>query len=520
MKKFGLIVCCLGILIFSGCTRRDRPVSVLDGPFGRIGKKTYTIADLTAFSSMRYYHPVRSMEGRFPGNRSTTTLFIETQVLYPEAQAYRKQVTNGADWKWKELYLAGHFYQVGIIDRNMGASDEEILEFYRRNRTELAAEFGIGEGDTVLDIQARISVVRRLFLDRYPPSAEFAANNSGITRRELESKWFEQTVNDREAFFRDTYYRKRFGKDFPRDNARSELVGSGKLISETELKAVMAWIGKGQTVSENLVVSKMVAWNLFSEEARRIGFTRDESFRKTREQFERFEIVRFYANEVLEKMVEVDFLPNRDFIRYAIADRNRRPTLNIDREELVNFSDSLRTVMHEANIIEYIHQRRARTGVHLMQSDYVDMFIKTPAQLKHEADSLAASQNIERAKRIYSDLNEWFLYSVEGRNAFLELAKLHTDARAYTNAISAYRNFLLYGGEDSEWCRIFFTIGYIYAEHLENYPFAAMNYRWILKNQPDCALATDTEFMYLNLGEPMVEIEELRQMSIRQGREW
>jgi hypothetical protein len=384
----------------------------------------------------------------------------------------------------------------------------------------LSAEFGYGEGgDSVLDIRARVAIVRNLFIAKHPPTAEFVTDNPGLSPIDLETRWFEQAANNREAFFRNILYRKRYGTEFPRSNLRAELVGPGKLISENDLGIVMSWIGSDQTVLEDLVAAKMVSWILFSEEARRSGYARTEGFRKTREQFERFEIVRYFVNEILEKRVNNDFSPNRDFVRFAIADRNRRASLEIEREDIDRFSDSLRTVMHEAKIIEYIHQKRARANVQLLQSDYVDMFDRTPAQLMQEADSLAANQNTERARRIYRDLSEWFLYSPEGKNAFLEAAKLQTDARAYREAIDSYRNFLLYGGNEAEWCRIFFTLGYIYAEHLGNLPFAAMNYRWVLQSQPDCVLASDTEFLYLNLGEPMVDVEELRQMSIRQGRE-
>jgi tetratricopeptide (TPR) repeat protein len=361
--------------------------------------------------------------------------------------------------------------------------------------------------------------MKTLFIDKYPPTAEFKANNQGLSKNEIETMWFEQTANDRESFFRDAFYKKKFGADFPRDNTKAELVGSGRLISETELKIVMSWIGKGQVVPENLVVAKMISWSLFADEAKKSNFIKTENYRKVKEQFEKFEVVRYFVNEILGNKVENNFNPNKEFVKFAIADKSKNPTLNFEKEETDAFSDSLKTIMYEAGIIEYIHRKRTSVGVQLLQNDYVDMFVKTPAQLKHEADSLAANQNTERAMKTYKDLNEWFLYAPEGKSAFLELAKLQADAKAYNDAINSYRNYLLYDGSDSEWCRVFFTIGYIYAEYMEKYPFAAMNYRWILQNQPDCNLSADTEFLYLHLGEPMADVEELRQESIRQGRE-
>ena len=521
MKKFGLTLCLCGLVLFIGfgCSKKSDPEGI-DAPFGKIGRKTYSISDLIAFNSMMYHHPVREMEERFPGRRNTTTSFIETQVLYSEAQTYKKQVMNGTEWKWKEIYIPGQIYQVGVIDKNMGSTDEEIYEYYKKYKNELLMEFGLGEGDEMDFSRARFSVIRKLFLSKFPPTQDFAAAYAGFSEGEIQNKWFEQMAGDRAAFFRDALYRKRFGSEFPREDPRTRLVGAGKLISETELNIVMSWVSQKQNVSENLVVAKMVSWILFSEEARKSGFIKTEGYKKLKEQFDRFEIVRYYVNNVLADKIKSDFAFNHDFVRFAIIDSTKIPYLSsVSQEDIKDVGDALMSVMYEAKIIEYIHKRRANAKVTLLQKDYVDMFDKTPAQIKHEADSLAVNQNIERARRVYRDLTEWFLYSPEGIEAYLELAKLQTDSRAYADAVKSYRNFLLYGGSDSEWCKVFFMIGYVYAEYLNNYPLAAMNYRWILQNQPDCDLSADAEFMYLNLGEPMVDVEELRQQSIRQGRE-
>lgn len=522
MKKFGLTLCLCGLILFFGCSKKDvkdTDPNVLDAPFGIIAGKTYAIGDLIAFNSMMYHHPVREMDGRFPGKRNTTTCFIETQALYQEAYAYKKQVMNGTEWKWKEIYIPGQIYQVGVIDKNMGASDEDIYEYYKKHKNELLMEFGLGQSDSMDFNRARISVVKKLFLGKYPPAAEFSALYSGLSESEIETKWFEQMAGDRGAFFRDVLYKKRFGTDFPKDNPKSELVGSGKLISETELKIVMNWVAKGQNVPENLVTAKMVSWILFSDEAKRTGYVKADGYKKLKEQFEKFEVVRYYVNDILGDRIKSNFEPNVEFVKFAIADSSKTPSLNISQENIANYADMIKTAMYETKVIEYIHQKRAKANVTLLQKDYIDMFDRSPAQIKREADSLAANQNTERARRVYRDLTEWYLYSQEGIDAFLELAKLHTDSKSYAEAVNSYRKYLLYGGADSEWCKVFFMIGYIYAEYLNKYPLAAMNYRWILKNQPNCSLSEDAEFMYLHLGEPMVDVEELRQESIRQGRE-
>lgn len=528
MNKKVVLISCLAVLAIAvlavvlvkkGGNTKEASPSDYDAPFGKIAGKTYTIGDFTAFTSMLYHHPVISKEGRFPGNRNTTTLFVETQVLYNEASSVKKHVMNGPEWKWKEIYLPGQIFQVGVIDKNLGFTDEEIYDYYKKHKNELLVEFGLGDGDSLDLSQARVSIIKTLFLKKYPPTAEFTALMPDSPRSEIENKWFEQTVGDRAAFFRDILFKKKFGTDFPRQNSKEELVGPGKLLSETELNIVMSWVAKNQSISENLVAAKMASWILFAEEAKSTGYIKAEGYKKLKEQFEKFEVVRYFVNEVLGDKIVSEWTPKEDFIKFTIADRSKKPTLNIEKETVDNFADSLKTNMHEAKIMEYIHNQRTKANAQFLQRDYVDMFEKTPAQLKHEADSLAANQNTERAKRIYRDLSEWFLYSPEGIDAYLEAAKLKTDAKSYNDAISSYRNYLLYSNDNSEWCRVFFMVGYIYGEYLGNSPFAAMNYRWILQNEPECSLASDTEFMYLHLGEPMTDVEELHQEAIRQGRE-
>jgi hypothetical protein len=382
----------------------------------------------------------------------------------------------------------------------------------------LEAEYGIAEGDSALDVRARIFVVKTLFLKKYPPTEEFKTTLSGFSQEDIETRWFDQIANDRESFFRNELYKKKYGKDFPSGDIKDELVNTEKVITEAELKMISAWIDKKMSISENVVAAKMISWILFCEEAKRINYVKTEGFKKTMEQFEKFEIVRYFVDEILPTKISSNFTPNKEFVKFAIVDKKRTASLNVSEEEVTAFSDSLKSIMFEAHIIEYIHQKRAKANVQLLQSDYIDMFDKTPAQIKKEADSLATNQNIERAKKIYRDLNEWFLYSPEGKSAYLQTAILQTDAKSYSDAINSYRNFTLYGEDSSELCEAMFMIGNSY-EQLEKYPFAAMNYRWILKNLPDCSWASHTEFLYLHLGEPTPDIDELRQESIRQGKE-
>jgi hypothetical protein len=61
-------------------------------------------------------------------------------------------------------------------------------------------------------------------------------------------------------------------------------------------------------------------------------------------------------------------------------------------------------------------------------------------------------------------------------------------------------------------------IGFIDDEYLSKPDIAQVNYRWVLKNTPECELADDAEFMSLHLGEAMSSVEELRAEAMRQGK--
>ena len=61
-------------------------------------------------------------------------------------------------------------------------------------------------------------------------------------------------------------------------------------------------------------------------------------------------------------------------------------------------------------------------------------------------------------------------------------------------------------------------IGFVYSEYLSKPELAEANYKWILKNTPECELADDAEFMCLHLGEPMIGVDELQAEAKRQGR--
>ena len=90
--------------------------------------------------------------------------------------------------------------------------------------------------------------------------------------------------------------------------------------------------------------------------------------------------------------------------------------------------------------------------------------------------------------------------------------------QAYNDAIKNYRRFLVLDIDKSKQCNNMFMIGFIYDEYLDRPDMAELNYKWVLKNAPDCELADDAEFMMLHLGEQMASVDELQAEVKRQGK--
>ncbi|MFO7772415.1 MAG: hypothetical protein R6V59_00460, partial [Dehalococcoidia bacterium] len=91
--------------------------------------------------------------------------------------------------------------------------------------------------------------------------------------------------------------------------------------------------------------------------------------------------------------------------------------------------------------------------------------------------------------------------------ALIEMAKIKTEDQKYHRAVEYYRKHtILYNDRK---CNNFFMTGFIFDEYLNSPKKAEMNYKWILKNTPDCELADDAEFMCLHLDEPTPGVETL-----------
>jgi tetratricopeptide (TPR) repeat protein len=170
------------------------------------------------------------------------------------------------------------------------------------------------------------------------------------------------------------------------------------------------------------------------------------------------------------------------------------------------------------DINKQIFDLRNKKHIVMLQRDYKDDMDGSPAVLSVHADSLRDTGRTDEAEAAYKTLSTSFAFTPEGIRACVELAKIQTEKQQYAQAIKNYRDYLVLSNDKSKRCNTFFMIGFIYDEYLNRPEDAAVNYRWVLKNTPDCELSDDAEFMSLHLGEAMNSVEELRAEAMRQGK--
>jgi tetratricopeptide (TPR) repeat protein len=205
-------------------------------------------------------------------------------------------------------------------------------------------------------------------------------------------------------------------------------------------------------------------------------------------------------------------------LMYAICDNNGYTPVEkgsrVITEWILSEHENLLRMKIDSILITY----RKTIPVIFLQKDLADIRSDDPSSLLKKAHALRDAGKKKEAKEAYTNLSNGFRFSPEGRTALVELAKLQTGERLYSEAITSYRKYLLICPDKTKKCNAFFQIGSIYDVYLDQLLPAEENYKWVLKNTPACGLATDAEFMMLHLGEPTPSVEELHDEAMRQGQ--
>jgi len=508
------------LLAISGCSKKPFGDET---PFMDLGGKEYILGEYLSFSTMEYNHPVLDMEGFFPGERRTSTIFVQTELMYDEASEFTPQVTGAADWEWKNSFLIANFFERNTVKQNLGSTRKELEDQFNKNKGKYLFNSN-GGIDTTLNAHMT-AVAQDLFLAKYPPTDAFRAEFPSVTDDILEEKWLTKNGNERQVvvFLRNEYYIEQFGTNFPEDVL--ELYGEDSFVTPQDVDIVSQWLPmeKRQDLTDpqtkKMIIGYIASWKIFEQKAVEMGIDKDGGFQQQKKFFERFEVVRYYLNEILTNKLAVDRSAiDKDIALLSLYARQGDVESPIDSAQYNAIIDDAVKVRTASAILERIHSAEVQANVEFLDEKYQYALDKSSEQLFLEAQDYVSSGNRAMGKTVYTKLTQNYPFSTEGRESYRALARLETDGGSYSDAISAYFDYLLYNDSNDEWCKVLFMIGYTYSEHIKNYDLAALNYKWILKNRPACDLAEDTEFMYLHLGEPMAEVEELRAESERQGR--
>ncbi|MBD3315490.1 MAG: hypothetical protein GF344_06860 [Chitinivibrionales bacterium] len=513
--------------------------------FARVGRTVLSREDYQAFQKMKTMQPTPVNE-QFSKTRPVHTLMVETEALYRKARG-QSNIESSMSWEWKKRFYPAQMYLVEILDKNRGITNDRIEKFYKANKKSFADTIKVpvkvdspdsvaAAEDTVKDtliykplIEVRSTVVDTLFLRKYPPDSAFwvSSVDSGDTVVDtagIRRQWINNVRRDPAGFFMRKYYEESYGEPLP--DSLGEWVGSGKAITPEDLELIRSWLPENQRArydnpqGKEFLARWLLKWKLFSEKAKETGFAKQDEVKAVVEWAKKFEVVSDYLTQETASAEQTEITVDPSMVKFACWDRGGTPGVEPDSAMMRNMMEQYAKDMRRIALEEIVYEARQDAGVEYLQSEWTDKKSMGPEQLAAEADSLAAAGESNKALELYRELSEYFPFTKVGREALTELAKLQTEMGRYQQALRNYRRYLVFAADTpEERCNTFFMVGFIYDEYLDEASLAEVQYKWILKNAPECELADDAEFMVLHLDEPMTSVEDLRAEARRQGRD-
>jgi hypothetical protein len=521
MKKLVYLLVILP-LIYS-CTKKDPKEALV-----QIGQQTFSKSQFEAFEKVIKMYPV-DPGVYFPVFRSPITHLIETEVIYNQTpQALRDSLKATADWKLKEKYYPAQLFLFDYLSSNLGISEQEISSFYEAHKESFKAT--ITNDSTKKDstyyrplTEVKSQIVDTLFIRANQPDSVFLSRFDSLAEKPyINDQWLMHIRQNLPNFFMKKIFAEVNGKPYP--DSLSEIFGAGKYISQAELDVIMSWIPemrRGDYKSpeqQRNIVEWLVKWKLFSTYAYTKQLNDPQMLKKIMEWAWKLNVVYHYVNTTMASIAESSVVIDSAMLLYSLYDDNGYTLVNTNDNGFTTKERSLRRELVILKVDSIIMSYRQKTTIQTLQNDWTDIKNQKPDSLMKVAETYRDSGKTNEAKDIFLTLTKEFAFTPEGKNAFIELAKLQTEQQLYTQAISNYRQYLVNNGDKDKRCNTFFMIGFIYDEYLEKPLNAEVNYKWVLKNTPDCELADDAEFMMLHLNEPMSSVEELRDEATRQGR--
>jgi len=505
----------------------------------QIGKKFITKAQYEAFEKVNKMYPT-DPGSYFPGFRSRTTQLVETELIYQTTSAkFRDSLKNSADWKLKERYYPAQMFLIDYLANTLGITSAEISSYYNAHKESFKVT--VTKKDTTKIDSAKTDstsndstyyrtletvkneIVDSLFVQKNPPDSAFNARFDSLAdynyRMDQYLMFVRQTLPN---FFMKKIYAEVNGHPYP--DSISEIFGDDKYITKADLDVILTWIPEARRKlydtpeRQRELVEWLLKWKLFSSYARDHHLLPADTLKNTMEYAWKLNVVYAYVNNVMAPQAEAAAKVDTAMVLYAMYDDNGYTPFKVTDNAFSSKLLSENRQMTLLNLERAIMDLRKGTTISMLQSDWTDIKNQKPDSLFKQAEEFRDSSKINEAKDIFLTLTKEFAFTPEGLNAFVELAKLQTEQQLYSQAISNYRKYLMYSDATEKRCNTFFMIGFIYDEYLDKPAHAEANYKWVLKNTPDCELADDAEFMMLHLNEPMSSVEELRDEAMRQGR--
>jgi tetratricopeptide (TPR) repeat protein len=485
----------------------------------------------------------------FPAQRKPETFMAESEAIwqYVKSDSLRNQVKESRDWKWKEMYFKSAFF-FDLLGDNLGFTNTELESYYKKHKEEFRTVQADANGQDSSFIPpfdvAKRQVADRVFYDKYKPDSVFLASIEGQEHANdsvmVRNHWIYQVRSNPADFYMRQFYFDKTGQVYENIRQIYENKDFEGYIESPDLDVVRAWVPEGRRGMRNEdLIEWLYKWRSFGQYAEARGMLLNNSEYKEMVNWAlRIEHANaFLVNEVIKKMAMPEMTPAmREFVELSVLDQVGSASL-VSGQMLQMEVDNLSRALVSVAVDSVIHDIRKSVKVEWMQDEFRDNRGDDPAALFAKADSLreAASfgdsdensaKAMADAENLFRTVATEFAFLPEGRKAMVELAKLLTDRYVanpqrflLSQAINSYRRAQMLDTDNENRCNNYFMVGFIYDEHLKHYELAEANYKWILRNTPSCALASDAEFMLLHLGEPMTNIEEIQGRSVRQGRD-
>ena len=543
---FGVIV--LMLCLCSFCQNQDKKDIV-----ATVDSFTLTKQNYNSFMEMRRLYPSYTGD-YFPGDRQGTAYLLATMVLCdePKAKSLAGKLKSGLNWEWKQRYFPAQQYLIKILDQNMGFTDKELEGYYKSHQNAYKVTMPrpapapdttkkAGNPASVKDIkkdmpkdtviqrtfpEVKEQVIRSMFLAKYPaPDSMFKKHDPKDTAKvdssAVRDRWLYSIKSNLPNFFMNKSYEQKYKHKLP--DSLSQWYGKGKLITPEDMDVILHWLPESQRTVYNTPAGTMdlakwlLKWKLFTEDAKKCGFSSSDDIKATIDWAWKTEVAMNYVNNEFVPAAKAAAKVDTAMCVYALWDERsavtQKDTAGVNRI----VTQYLKRIV-SVKIDSMIYAMRKKHNINFLAAEYKDEQAGNPVTMAAHADSLRDTGNTAEASGIYRQLVTSFPFTPEGARSYTELAKVQTEKGEYSDAVKNYRDFLVMQNDKSKQCNTFFMIGFIYDEYLNKSDVAEANYKWVLKNTPECELADDAEFMTLHLGEPMNSVEELRAEAKRQGR--